>query len=158
VAVARVSQTLSVDMQFVGQTHLVRVALDTPEPDKAMLRRLFDEAYFRRFRVRLETTPVNLVNVNTSVIGTRPEIDLAGLVDPAGRATHLSDAETGKRRVWFESGWRDTPVYARERMPADAGFEGPAIVEQMDATLVVEPGDRVTTDADGNLHILVAVG
>ena len=158
VAVAAVRETLSVDMQFVGQTHLVRVPLATATPDRATLRRLFDEAYFRRFRVRLETTPVNLVNVNASVIGTRPDVDLSALIDPAGRAGTVEGARTGRRPVWFEGGFRDTPVYARERLPADAAFAGPAVLEQMDATILVEPGDRVATDADGNLHIRVGAG
>jgi N-methylhydantoinase A len=35
-------------------------------------------------------------------------------------------------------------------------LQGPAILEQLDCTTVVEPGDRVTQDALGNL--LVAVG
>jgi N-methylhydantoinase A len=34
-------------------------------------------------------------------------------------------------------------------------FDGPAIVEQLDSTTVVEPGDRVEVDALGNLIISV---
>jgi N-methylhydantoinase A len=77
---------------------------------------------------------------------------------PAGRAATLEEAETGRRRVWFASGWRDTPVYARERLPLDAAIAGPAIVEQMDATTVIEPGDRAAQDADGNLLIEIGEG
>ena len=57
------------------------------------------------------------------------------------------------RPVWFDGGWRDTPVYPREKLPLDAVIEGPAILEQLDATTVLEPGDRATSDADGNLII-----
>jgi N-methylhydantoinase A len=38
-------------------------------------------------------------------------------------------------------------------LPLDAAFEGPAILEQLDCTTVVEPGDRVTLDKLGNLLI-----
>jgi N-methylhydantoinase A len=34
-------------------------------------------------------------------------------------------------------------------------LHGPAIIEQMDTTIVVEPGCRVTSDADGNLIVEV---
>jgi len=44
-------------------------------------------------------------------------------------------------------------VYQREKLPLDAIIEGPAVLEQLDATTVVEPGDRAASDADGNLII-----
>ncbi|MEQ9123294.1 MAG: hypothetical protein RIM80_12095, partial [Alphaproteobacteria bacterium] len=47
----------------------------------------------------------------------------------------------------------ETPVYARRLIPAGAGFAGPAVVEQMDATTVVPPGAEVVADAHGNLLI-----
>ncbi|TIV74152.1 MAG: hypothetical protein E5V78_35195, partial [Mesorhizobium sp.] len=54
---------------------------------------------------------------------------------------------------WYHGTWHDTPVYAREKLPLDAVIEGPAILEQMDATTVLEPGDRAHSDADGNIII-----
>jgi len=70
-----------------------------------------------------------------------------------GRAT-LSEARTGTRPVWF-GGWVETPIYWRDHLPADARLSGPAIVEQMDTTIVIEPGDRLETDAEGNLIVTV---
>ena len=58
--------------------------------------------------------------------------------------------------MWFADGWHQTPIYARERLPKDAVFQGPAILEQLDCTTVIEPGDTVRQDALGNL--LIAVG
>ena len=54
------------------------------------------------------------------------------------------------------SGWHDTPVYAREKLPLDARLAGPAILEQMDTTILIEPQDSAVSDDDGN--ILVTVG
>jgi N-methylhydantoinase A len=59
--------------------------------------------------------------------------------------------------VWFADGWRPTPVYASDRLPLDASFEGPAILEQLDCTTVVDPADRVKQDRLGNLLISVAM-
>ena len=59
------------------------------------------------------------------------------------------------RPVWFDGAWRDTPVYARERLPLDTMVEGPAILEQLDATTVLEPGDTARSDTDGNLIVEV---
>ncbi|MDW4498515.1 hydantoinase/oxoprolinase family protein [Sulfitobacter sp. D35] len=154
VEIAEVRVLHSADMQFIGQTHLLRVALPGPEPTRADLQALFEDAYFRRFQVALPEIRPALVNVNTSVIGRRPDLDLSTLIDVSGRRDTLPEAQTGERRVWFE-GWRDTPVYWRDFLPAAAMMEGPAIVEQMDCTLVLEPGDVATQDADGNLVVTV---
>ena len=93
------------------------------------------------------------MNLKTSVIGVRPNFDLARIVDPAARADSLEAARTATRQVWFAGTWHDTAIYSRERLPIGSTFEGPAIVEQMDTTTVVEPGDTVTVDEDGNLLI-----
>ncbi|MEL7174801.1 MAG: hydantoinase/oxoprolinase family protein, partial [Pseudomonadota bacterium] len=112
---------------------------------------LFAEAYHARFGVHLpEMRPV-LVNANTSVIGRRPSVSLAGLIDPAARAGSIADAETARRPVFLEGAWVETPVYARERLPAGTQLPGPAILSQMDTTLLLEPGWRLAEDAEGNL-------
>ncbi|MFN3643321.1 MAG: hydantoinase/oxoprolinase family protein [Gemmobacter sp.] len=141
------------DMQFRGQTHLLRIPLPDGRPTRAGLQAAFERAYLARFRVAMPEVRAMLVNLATSVTGLRPAIDLAALIDPAGRAARLADAVTGHRPVWFDGAPRVTPVYRRERLPPGAAFAGPAIVEQMDTTLVVDPGDRVETDAQGNLIV-----
>ncbi|MFN3549825.1 MAG: hydantoinase/oxoprolinase family protein, partial [Mesorhizobium sp.] len=139
----------SADMQFVGQTHLLNVPLPSARVDRATLQTLFEKAYFARFKVELPEIRANLVNLNTSVIGLRAPLDLSTLIDPAGRAADLGGALSEVRPVWFDGRWIDTPVYARERLPLDAAFDGPAILEQMDATTVLPPGDSLTSDVDG---------
>ncbi|BBD35453.1 hydantoinase [Aminobacter sp. Y103A] len=146
----------SADMQFVGQTHIVNVPLPSADVDRATLQALFEKAYFARFKVELPEIRANLVNLNTSVTGARPEVDLSRLIDPAGRAATLAEALREIRPVWFDGSWHDTPVYLREKLPLDAEILGPAILEQMDATTVLEPGDRARSDRDGN--VIVEVG
>jgi N-methylhydantoinase A len=146
----------SADMQFLGQTHILNVPLPSGDVSRAMLQELFEKAYFARFRVELPEIRANLVNLNTSVIGVRPAVDLSRLIDPAGRAATLGDAMREVRPVWYDGEWLETPVYVREKLPLDGVVAGPAIIEQMDATTVLEPGDVARSDADGN--ILIEVG
>uniref|UniRef100_UPI003B52CCC8 hydantoinase/oxoprolinase family protein n=1 Tax=Roseovarius indicus TaxID=540747 RepID=UPI003B52CCC8 len=145
----------SVDMQFVGQTHLLRVELETPEIDNATLRELFEIAYFRRFRVELSEIRANVVNANCSVIGARVPLDLSTLIDPSGRKPTLADAQTGTRPVRFGSEIHDTPIYWRDHLPLDVSLDGPAIVQQMDTTLLIEPGDTAKGDEHGNIILHV---
>ena len=141
------------DMQFIGQTHLISIPIPSLETPKEEIQRIFEAAYFNRFQVELPEIRANLVNLKTSVIGVRPNFDLARIVDPAARTDSLEAARTATRPVWFAGTWHDTAIYSREGLPIGSTFEGPAIVEQMDTTTVVEPGDTVTVDEDGNLLI-----
>ena len=152
IALTRVEVEYSADMQFVGQTHLLRVSLPGPQPSREDLQSLFEAAYHARFKVALPNIRANLVNLNCSVIGRRPETDLSRLIDPEGRLGAASIKEM--RRVWF-SGWRDVPVYWRDHLPLDLSLQGPAVIEQMDTTIIIDPDCTVTSDPDGNLIVEV---
>ncbi len=155
VEISGIKRVHSVDMQFVGQTHLLRVPLHTPTPDREELRALFEAAYFKRFQVELAEIKANLVNINTSVIGIRAELDLSTLIDPAGRKARLEEAKSGTRWVYFNDGWHEVPIYWRDHLPLDLELGGAAIIEQMDSTTLVEPGDIAHGDDDGNIIITV---
>ncbi|MCX7891763.1 MAG: hydantoinase/oxoprolinase family protein [Burkholderiales bacterium] len=154
VEVERLETVHRVDMQFQGQSHILSVALPGRAATRAELHRLFEAAYWQRFRVELKEIRPVLVNVHTAVIGKRRPLPLA-LLAAGGLAGSLEDALVGRRRVWFESGWADTPVYRRDAIPPGARFAGPAIVEQLDATTVIEPGCEAEADRLGNLVVAV---
>ncbi|MFC2966684.1 hydantoinase/oxoprolinase family protein [Acidimangrovimonas pyrenivorans] len=146
----------SLDMQFIGQTHLLRVPLDGPKISREALRKRFEEVYFRRFRVELAEIRAAVVNANCSVIGARAPLDLSTLIDPAGRKATLAEARTARRAVIFDGAAHDTPIYWRDHLPGDFSLTGPAIIEQMDTTVLIEPGDTATADGAGN--IIVTLG
>lgn len=153
IALTGVEVEYSADMQFIGQTHLLRVPLPHATPSREDLQHLFETAYNARFRVSLPTIRANLVNLNVSVTGRRPELDLSRLIDPKGRLETVS--AKNHRPVWFGK-WVQTPVYWRDHLPLDLSLHGPAIIEQMDTTIIVEPDCHVTSDPDGNLIIEVS--
>ena len=154
VAVEAVVTVHRADMQFQGQSHILPVAIDDPAISVAELRAAFEAAYWQRFQVELpEIRPV-LVNLHTAVIGKRRPVALEA-INAAEPKASLADAQRTRRPVWFDGAWVDTPVYRREHLPSGAAFDGPAIVEQLDCTTVVEPGNRVAMDAIGNLIITV---
>jgi len=62
------------------------------------------------------------------------------------------DAEGARktnRPVYFEGGFRDTPVYDRAGLPAGTRIEGPAVVEEFGSTTVIFPGQFATIDDHG---------
>ena len=142
------------DMQFQGQSHVLAVPVASAAITLGELRAAFEAAYWQRFGVALDEIRPVLVNLHTAVIGKRRPVSLAAIAAARPKAT-LAEAIRTQRPVWFEGGWALTPVYVREHLPAGARFEGPAIVEQLDCTTVIEPGDRVELDAIGNLVVSV---
>ena len=141
------------DMQFRGQTHLIRVALPRADVPKEEVQALFEAAYFKRFQVRLPEIRAVVVNLVTSAIGRRRAFPLSSLLDRSARRATLDEACIGRRPFYAEGRWWEAAVYARDALPAEARIEGPAVVQQMDATTVVEPGAVAVVDHIGNLRI-----
>jgi N-methylhydantoinase A/oxoprolinase/acetone carboxylase beta subunit/N-methylhydantoinase B/oxoprolinase/acetone carboxylase alpha subunit len=148
----------SADMQFRGQTHLIRVTLPRAGVARDEMQALFEAAYFARFQVRLPEIKAVVVNLNTSVVGKRRPFSVASLIDIGKRAARLEDAAIGRRALYGDGGWRDATIYDRERLPADVAIEGPAVIQQVDATTVIEAGSAARVDAMGNLRIALAIG
>ena len=145
-------------MQFVGQTHVLTVPIPRTDFEREDLTRAFERAYWERFEVELREMRAQVVSLRTAIIGRRRPVSLDGLI-ALEAAAQGAPAPESRRRVWFEDGWHDTPVYRREQLGVGVEFGGPAIVEQLDTTTVIEPGDRVRVDRLGNLEITVrAIG
>ncbi len=155
VAVEEIQVLHSADMQFQGQSHLLTVQVPGIGITPAELQAAFEAAYWQRFEVELPEIRAQLVNLHTAVIGRRPQLTLNRLL-AATPAADVAGARKAHRRVWYEAGgWQETPVYDRERLPRGAEFNGPAILEQLDTTVVIDPGNRVAVDSLGNLIVTV---
>ena len=142
-----------VDMQFQGQTHILNFPIQDPSISRNALQLLFEKAYLKRFNVELPEIRAVLVNLNTSVIGRRKPVPLKTLIHQEKHKKRLSECTIHSRPVWFDSSWHDTPIYNREFLPPKIKFSGPAIIEQLDTTTVVEPENHVEVDESGNLII-----
>lgn len=153
-AVEGIAVTFALDMHYLGQTHTVAVPLpvtlgaDGTGITPAIVRAAFEAAYRASFTRLLPEIPVKIVSLRTAAIGTRPTFDLTALAPSADLS--LDAARRGTRRVWF-GGWVEATVWDRLALPVGAAIEGPAILEQPDATTVVDPGLVARVDALGNI-------
>ena len=93
-----------------------------------------------------------LVNFRTTAIG---RIRKPSLREIATAANPASVARKTTRAVHFRraGGFLATDIYDRAMLGAGHRFSGPAVVEEMDATTVIEPGYRVEVDSFGNLLV-----
>lgn len=141
------------DLRYFGQNFELPAAFASGQLDEEALGIMvarFHQAHEAAYGYAMTDRPVEIVNLRLAVTVQRPLPPLNAQV-PRGA---LSDAVVDEREVWFfGAGFMPTPVYDRDRLPADTRFEGPAIVEQMDTTTVVPPGAAVNVDRVGNLLI-----
>ena len=131
------------DMQFRGQTHLIRVGMPSRRcPTVRNVQELFEAAYFARFQVRLPEIRAVLVNLVTSVIGRRPAPrSLSLLIDAGQRASARDAARARAGRSASTARWQKAPVFDRGALPLGcAASKGRRSSQQMDATTVIEPG------------------
>ncbi|MEO1102160.1 MAG: hydantoinase/oxoprolinase family protein [Pseudomonadota bacterium] len=156
-AVDRVETVFELDMHYVGQTHTIGVPIPATfdggsvSVSEEMVRQAFEDAYRASYGRLLTGVPIRIVNLRTAAIGIRPHFDLAALA-PSG-ATTVEAARTGARKVWFGGGFHETSVYDRLALPVGALIDGPAILEQPDATTVVDPDLIARIDDYGNLIV-----
>jgi N-methylhydantoinase A len=156
ISIENMNLAFELDMHYLGQTHTVAVPLIIPGGDisgvsEATVRAAFERAYSAAFSRLLPGIPVRIVSLRTAAIGRRPAFDLAAFA-PAADAS-LAKAERGARNVWFDGAWHETRVWSRLELPADAIINAPAVIEQPDATIFIEPGLRGRVDRLGNIIV-----
>lgn len=140
-------------MKYQGQTHELIIPFSSIDATKVGLAAAFAAAYWDRFQTALPHMKPVLVSLHTAVFGRRKQGRLDTLLGDLAVNISVANAQVGQREVWFDGGWVTTPVYGREALPVNAFLQGPAIIEQMDTTTVISPGDAVTIDGLGNMLV-----
>jgi N-methylhydantoinase A len=143
----------SADLRYHGQSFELSVIVP-PGPlsasDVERLRGLFHASHERAYGYAAPDDPVELVNVRLAAVGVTPKPRREPLPD-GGRSA--AAAVTGQRDVWFAEtgGFRPTVVLDRARLLRGNVIEGPAIVQERDASTLVHPGWAATVDEHANL-------
>jgi N-methylhydantoinase A len=149
--VEAIDTILEADLHYAGQTHTVAARLPTQDASvvtRTMLRAAFEAAYEAAFGRILPGIGIRLVNLRVAAIGRRPRFDFSTLAP--GADASMQAADRGTRPVWF-GGWQEARIFDRLALPVGAEIRGPAILEQPDATTVVDPGLRACVDPFGNV-------
>lgn len=148
----RISVEYAIDMRYAGQGY--EMTLPCPHPlkpgDLATLRRAFDEEHRKNFGHTAPSEPVEIVSWRLRGVGrvppvTLPKYEVAGL--------RLDAAVREVRKARFQGKMLECPVYQRERLDVGVSFAGPAIVDQLDCTSVIAPGQIATVDAYKNIIV-----
>ncbi|MGI9475602.1 MAG: hydantoinase/oxoprolinase family protein, partial [Hyphomicrobiaceae bacterium] len=126
------------EVRYAGQSFALTIALPGDNVDEAVLANAvaqFHTAHDAAYGYAMAEREVEFVNVRLTVrvLRTAPPAR-----EPLRVTGPIDGAIVASRDVWFPgTGYVATPVYRRERLPAETELAGPAVVEQMDATTIV---------------------
>lgn len=143
------------DLRYRHQGFEITVPWGDVEINSESVERLIERFHRRHeqlYTFAQEDLPVEIVTLRVSATGVLPKLTILTSDSTSGTAER---AVTGSRRVYFREtgGYVDCPLYDREALPVHAAFGGPAIVEQLDSTAIVLPGQEAHVDRYGDLVI-----
>jgi N-methylhydantoinase A len=145
----------SADLRFEGQSYELEISLPTPmitESNLKAIEQAFIKEHTRRYGFSPDQEVIELVNIRVSAIGTTPKIPLPtqskNVCDP-------TSALKGYRQVYFPQieEYYSTPVFNRYLLHYGHVVAGPAIIEQLDSTTVINPHQDAHIDCFGQIII-----
>ena len=144
------------DIRYVGQASELVVTLpDGPytAQSRAALMRAFEASYVAAFTRTPPTAQVEIINVR---IGASVAVE-RGAVAFGGAKSRSANPIKGTRPVYFPEfgACRPTTVFDRYALLAGQTFEGPAVIEERESTLVIGPGGRFAVQASGDIVVTV---
>ena len=135
------------NMRYLGQNYEEEIDIPAGTMDDAALARLVESFHAHHEAVygyRIAGEVIEIVRFNVTVIGSavRPRLPLLTAGAAAAPRTH--------REVDFPgTGAIRCPIYQREELAAGQVLEGPAVVEELDSTTLLHPGQRLTISDQG---------
>jgi N-methylhydantoinase A len=152
---ARLELTRMADVRYVGQNHELTVEVPAGSVDDAMLttvKERFHDAHREMFGYASEEKRLELITFRVKARLPVDRHDFSG-VNAGVRAGNA--APVASRKVYFDEagGFVDCPIYERSVLRPGDALEGPAIVEQMDATTVIPPDFVARVDDTFNLML-----
>ena len=147
--------TRFLDIRYVGQSYELKVAAPLgplSQNDVAELNQQFFEEHERAYGYATKEELTEVVNIRISAVGKIPRPQLRELDDGG---VDGSSAIKEQRDVYFGEEQQSLPCNVVDRYPLQCGnlITGPAIVEEIDSTVVVHPGYHAEVDRYGNLLI-----
>jgi N-methylhydantoinase A len=144
----------SLDMRYVGQVHECTVEIGNFAGEAKALEKVKGAFHKRHEELYTYSEPhnaVEVVNIESTLYGhvDKPQPPRVKKGVPPGKAL------VGRRKAIFAADGKptDTPVYDGSKLGAGATIKGPAIIEEVTTTIVIEPKWSARLDVSGSYVI-----
>ncbi|SDR41695.1 N-methylhydantoinase A [Rhizobiales bacterium GAS113] len=151
---AQISVKRSLDMRYTGQVHECTVDIGNFEIDAKTIEKVKDSFHARHeelYTYSERHSAVEVVNIESTLYGRVDKPKPLKL----GKGVPVAKAAKGFRAAIFTAAGKRqrTPVYDGGKLGAGATIKGPAIIEEVTTTIVIEPGWSARLDASGSYVI-----
>ena len=156
VAASETTLSRSFEMRFRHQVHQVKVPAPggkLGERELADVVERFISLYEQSFGKGTAAREAGVEILTFHVVATTHRVPL-NLTPAKLEGADASAARSGSRKVWFDGAFVETPIYEHRKLKAGNRVSGPAIIEGMNTTLPLHPGQEITIDAFQNLVIV----
>ena len=143
------------EMRYGEQVFEVDVPLDGLGWDEAGIAQRVEERFHQRheelYTYAERHNAVEVVNIESTLYGRIDKPKAPRL----GKGATVAKALKGHRKAIFEASGKatKTPIYDGDKLGAGAVIAGPAIIEEVTTTIVIEPGWSAKLDASGSYVI-----
>ena len=138
----------NLELRYLGQSYELIVPF---HKNFKVILQLFHQKYQKMYSYSMPDEPVEVVNVHLIAYGLirKPKFRKIPFTSSS------SDALIDKKMVFFKgNAWIETPIYSRDALLPGHKINGPAIIEQSDATTVIPPGWNAVVDEFLNLTLV----
>jgi N-methylhydantoinase A len=142
---------VSADVRYQGQGESITVSLgsELPRDPSTHVVQRFEEEYLRLYGSSPTDVEPEILTWRLRISGPRPEPDIAARLGKG-------DALRGHRKMWFPNeGYIEGAVYDRYALTPGLEFEGPAVVEERESTMVIGPKGKGLVTAGGNVEVSI---
>ena len=148
----------SADIAYFGQGYELAIPfpLDDMDAEKLeVVKDKFHKAHEDAFGYCLREAEISIVNLGVTSIGKmpRPELSIREIEQGNGE-----QAVKSVRPVYLGKEYMDIRIYDRYLLKPGNAFAGPCIIDQIDTTTLVWPGQQCEVDTYGNLVIYTKSG
>ncbi len=145
------------DMRYrkQGSDIRVEVPLGTLGPESTeKITSAFETAYRALYGHTVPDTPIDVMSWRVTAIGPKPSLALPK-TGPGG-----DDPVKGHRAIYLpdQNGFAEVPVLDRYKIGLGHAFEGPAIIEERESTVVINGPGKFHQDAHRNLIVDLEAG
>jgi N-methylhydantoinase A len=142
-------------MRYIGQGFEVVTALPDGPYDASSTQALldaFEDTYRRTFSRTPPDVNAEIINIRVSLRADVPG-DGVGFTASGEAAGDGATHQTRPVRFPENDDYVDTTVFNRAQLRPGQNFDGPAVIEESESTLIVGPGSKIQVDEDGNLIV-----
>ena len=144
----------SLDMRYVGQVHECTVEIATFEIDAGTIDRVKDAFHRRHEQLYTYAEPdsaIEVVNIESTLYGRVPKPNPPRIPEGGDPQAAIKD----QRDMIFSADGTSVsaPVYDGGKIGAGDRIDGPAVIEEVTTTIVIEPGWAAALDQSGSYRL-----